>query len=475
MKTLIILLLSFGPCSAAFNATTIWRTSALSGSDTNGGAFDPGVVSPGTDESCGASVTCASGGADTAGTAITVTLVSGTTGTCSPGCTSTTHGPGNFIYIASGTGCTLTTWYEIKSQAAGTITVDKTMGSAANVCVGTIGGPLADIATPATQVIAGNVVGVRADATYLVTANITMSTVGTAVAPIIYQGYTSTLGDGGQVTVQANSVALSGIFTISGTTQVDNFILDSNSQAGTTRGLITSANGTVINNVTAKNFATSGLSIGGVSVLRNVRATGGLSGCTAGVNITSATSIGLGVVSDTNNCPGMSNSNATGIRCSYCIFANNIGASSHGWNNASNAQTAISLFCDYCVSYGNGGDGFHSLASTLMGITNSWMWGNAGKSINVTSTMSGNNQFDYNAYAAGSTTGITAGPHSITISADPSINGAALNFAPNATAGSALKQTGFPGALQAGGTGNVSIGALQATPPSGQIGYALSQ
>jgi hypothetical protein len=125
---------------AAFNATARWNVhpAGAGSADTNGGAFDPGVSSPGTDESL----------AD-AGTAITVTS-GGTTGTASPAFSATTHGPGNFIHIASGSGCT-PGWYEILSQSAGTATFNVTMGS--GTCVGVIGGALATPAIAASLIV----------------------------------------------------------------------------------------------------------------------------------------------------------------------------------------------------------------------------------------------------------------------------------------------------------------------------------
>src|SRR5258708_510926 len=127
LLVLIFLLIAFArPSFATFGTYVQWDISTSTGADTNGIGFDPGVSSPGTDESTNN------------GTAITVTLTGGSTGTGSPAFSSTTHGPGNFVHIASGSGCT-TGWFEINSVSGSTATFDHNMGSSTNVCVGTIG------------------------------------------------------------------------------------------------------------------------------------------------------------------------------------------------------------------------------------------------------------------------------------------------------------------------------------------------
>src|SRR5271166_866816 len=71
-KTLFLLMsLCCAPVYATFGSATAWDIQTT-GSDNNGGAFDPGVGSPGTNESMGS------------GTAVSITLATGTTGTSSP-------------------------------------------------------------------------------------------------------------------------------------------------------------------------------------------------------------------------------------------------------------------------------------------------------------------------------------------------------------------------------------------------------
>ena len=85
--TLAFLMLPVEVFATAFGAKTVWDV-RTTGVDTNGGGFDPGVVSPGTDESQGAG--CAFADLTLAGTGTTATSA-----TCP--FSSTTHGPGNFL------------------------------------------------------------------------------------------------------------------------------------------------------------------------------------------------------------------------------------------------------------------------------------------------------------------------------------------------------------------------------------------
>ncbi len=195
MKTLIVLLLISIPCFGTYGSRMQWDVQTT-GADTRGAGFDVGVASPGTDESMGA------------GTAITISLTAATTGTCSPACSSTTHGPGNVIYIASGTGCTLATRYEILSISGSTITVDRNMGSNGNSCVGTIGGSAATYGAIIQIEADGNSIWIQSG-TYTQTTGVTVPG-GNRTSPRLV-GYQTTHGDNGTrplLTTATNSVNL---------------------------------------------------------------------------------------------------------------------------------------------------------------------------------------------------------------------------------------------------------------------------
>ncbi len=196
MKRLFIFVLCFAlahPCFGAFGAGSDWDVQTT-GANTNGGAFDSSVGAPGTDESQGA------------GTAVTITTASSTTGTSSPAFSSTTHGPGNFVHIASGTGC-VTGWHEMSSQAAGTGTFESAIADTnGRTCTGVIGGSLLTVGQASSIAVSLNRVHVKTG-TYSGTTTIT------GTAPLILEiiGYGTNHGDGGTaplLTTATNSIAL---------------------------------------------------------------------------------------------------------------------------------------------------------------------------------------------------------------------------------------------------------------------------
>ena len=87
-KAIAVLILCTVPGYCAQTATLQWLV-RQDGADTNGGGFDVGVSSPGTNESTGA-----------VGTSVTITVGVTTTQAVSvPAFTSTTHGPGNVLVL----------------------------------------------------------------------------------------------------------------------------------------------------------------------------------------------------------------------------------------------------------------------------------------------------------------------------------------------------------------------------------------
>lgn len=465
LLAVIIFCLLTCPSYGAFGAGTVWRISTVSSADTNGGAFDSGVGSPGTDEST------------SAGVAITITTASSTTGTGSPAFSATTHGPGNFVHIASGTGCT-TGWHELTSQVAGVATFESAIADiTGRTCVGTIGGPFLTIQTAANIAIAGNDVCVKNDGVYSVSSPVSPSNVGTQGTPITLRGYASScpsLADTGQATIQASS-SVNGLIQL----QHDylgalNFILDCNSKASTTTGLNVNAGGLFADNLLIKACATEGLQVfGGPIRISRTRITGGLSGCTAGFYFQNGGALGYALQADANACPGFSSStSALPLDCILCISANNTGATGYGFflnEQGLNNVVTLSLW----VAYGNSQDGVRISqrdAGSNMYINCGWAWNNSGKSINSNAgTLKNTGQFNYNAYASGSLNNTTAGGNDVTLTADPSTNGASLNFALNSSAGGGalLKGACFPGVFFGTSTGFLSTGPIQPLVNSG--------
>ena len=187
MRKLILLFCLSIPAFGTINGTMQWDM-RTTGSNSNSGGYDPGVVSPGTDES-----------QQDSGTAISITLATGTTGTGSPAFTSTTHGPGNTVNVTGGSGCT-TGIFEILSQAAGVATFDHSMGTATDVCTGTIGGSWAGGLCPTnsggTSCTSGTLLNVQSGNTVWIKAGTYTYTALIVVTPsITFEGYYSTHGD----------------------------------------------------------------------------------------------------------------------------------------------------------------------------------------------------------------------------------------------------------------------------------------
>ncbi len=257
MRTLTFLLFLSLPSWAAFGVKTAWEVQT-GGADTNGGGFDSGNGSCGTDQSV------------TGGQAYTDIIVGATTtqGTSVlHAFTSTTNGPCNFIRIASGTGCTVQ-WVEMTSQSGGTATFDKSLGTAASVCTGQLGNPLATPGIAASLMVGGNTAWVK-NGTY----SISSSTVniaggppnppaGTAAAWTIIQGYTTTRGD--LVTRSKLQATVANPWLIDAWTgsptqvAIVNLELDCNSQSST-RGLMAAAQDVLVFRVDAHHCTTTGI------------------------------------------------------------------------------------------------------------------------------------------------------------------------------------------------------------------------
>jgi hypothetical protein len=460
MKKLFIylaLLFSPIPMFATFGSGTAWDV-RTTGVDTNGGAFEA-VGSPGTDESQGA------------GTAITVTLTGTTTGTGSPAFTSTTHGPGNFIHIGSGTGCTVG-WYEILSQSGGIATFDHAMGAAANVCVGNIGGSLLTIQQANTNSTASNTIHIQTG-TYTFTASLTL-----LVASLNFIGYQATHGDDGTkplITTSTNSVTL--INTGSSTNGTDFFrnISFSNTAATPLSGIWQlSAHGSgqawVVLNCKFDGFQTA---IDSSNVTPDDVAFIYLVG-TEITNSTNAVSLG-----------------GTTIQYFYTygsyFHANGIHLNG-GLNLAGGLAVIDSIFSGGTVTgspnigatyYAITGNAFYNSALALsyvaqssMQISNNIFWGsgvilNIGGAANPVAIMGliGMN----NAYGGGgTTTGFTKNYSAITLTANPFTNAGSGDFSLNNTAGGGalLRQLGFPTKFGTSTTSGISVGPAQ-TPPGG--------
>lgn len=449
------------PAWGAIGAGTQWDV-RTTGSDTNGGAFDPGVGSPGTDEST------------SAGVAITITLTGTTTGTGSPVFSATTHGPGNFVHIASGSGCT-TGWFEILSQAAGTATFDHAMGTAANVCVGTLGGSMATpTATVALMTVSGNTAWIQSG-TYTVTAQIALPSAGFGLATIA--GYGSTHGDFGtaplittstsglQSIVLVNSGAswnltnLSWSNTTGGTRSIGFYqnvasvftFIDKNTWDGFTTAIHNPySNASFVTSITRNEIKNCTI---GINVVSGFQLEGSyIHGCTTGLQVSTTgntrASVDHTVISGGTNSIVLNN----GSQPTAFFLTNSVLASPSG-DAISSGVTALHLFMTSSIIYGAGGFGINATGNSL------FMRGPG-----------------YNAWGSNTSGNVSSGAvysTDLTGISNPFVS--ATNFALAAGA-TALKASGFPGVFPGGlTTGYIDIGAAQsqaATPAATGFGFA---
>ena len=173
----------------AILSTAVWELRA-DGSDANGGGYDAGIASAGTDYSQQTAAQLSL--TDLAMTAGGTTLTSATGGF-------TSAMIGNAIYIASGTNF-VAGWYFITARAdTNTVTIDRDATNASNATSGTgaVGGARVTITDAFGEaLIGGNTVWVRNAGTITQGANVSIaSTSATVAAPISIVGYNSTRDD----------------------------------------------------------------------------------------------------------------------------------------------------------------------------------------------------------------------------------------------------------------------------------------
>lgn len=373
----------------------------------------------------------------------------GTTGVCTPACTSTTHGPGNTFIVASGAGCS-TGIYEIISQSAGTVTFDRSTG--AGTCVGVMGGSMLTIPPALNQAISGNQVWIQSG-TYTATSQITSSQ---NVTTIGVTGYQTTHGDNGTcptITTSTNSVNLIGISILS-SWKFTNLCVSST--AGTPgQGFSGSGNMMWLDHVTVTGFSTcvnAGTNIQVVKITGN----SSLANCPSG-GLTFGVAPGEADIEDST----ISNS-SPGISATANIILHVRGMTLKNMATCITASTAFDI-------EGNTFYGCSTAALVLASSTrharifsNVFYNNTCGISVAVipiggisNATAAGLNAFGNNTNNGCGTIGYTLQTSDKTLSVDPFVNAAGGNFTPNSTVGggATLKGAGFPT--------NLDIGAVQ--------------
>ena len=175
-------------------STSTWEIRTDTGSDLNGGGFDPAVPSPGTDYTYPTS-------SPIAYTDLVVQAAS--TNVSSAARPFALADVGNTLNLTSGTGFTAGR-YSVRSVASGIATLDRAVGTAGSAAgIGTLGGALATLTAALSQALTiptlGNTFWVRSNATFHdlgggITLN--LGSVNSGGAGFLL-GYGTVRGDGG--------------------------------------------------------------------------------------------------------------------------------------------------------------------------------------------------------------------------------------------------------------------------------------
>lgn len=363
---------------------------------------------------------------------------------------------GNIVYVTGGDANITAGYYEISSTSTITATVVGATALSTGIVAtgaGKLGGSQNGFSTATTtlqgKLVAGNKVYVKAEAW---NENVTLSVAGSASAPIVVEGYTTTRGDNGRATNDLAGGA-GAAFTNSGASYIMKNIV-AKSAAGS--GFTSSAVLMYINCISRNNGA-SGFTHT-TSNTMNFISCEAYNNTTVGFNFSAGNSGGFlyGCYSHDNTSHGFDISGSIPpVVAIFCIADTNAG-------NGFKCDTGNVAIIN-CISYGNTGattDGIlFSTVSTCSVVLNTICSTNGRDGIRA--TVNGLSIYtDYNCYFANvgtARTTVSAGVHDVAI--DPTFtDGPNGNFA----IGTNLKALGFPG-LFAGGlsTGYLDIGAVQ--------------
>ena len=499
-----LFVLMVSPDWAAIPASAVWEVRGIVGAGntcTGGGASNcgggwdtagTGVDMSQFDNKNAASCTLCQSSTNNLSTTDLTTTITGAFTATSATAAFTSAITGNLIYLTGGTGGSVTAgWYEATYASATTITLDRSPGAAATLVTMNIGGALAGLVTLNSAMVGGNVAWVKAVAVYERAATTPFNFTGgsTNQYPAII-GYTTTRGDGGMVTVEPTASMNPVVNLASNGLTFENFIINCNGE--TTSGL------SLTNNATrAINLIVEGCN--GTGGYAGISLNGNPSYCVSCVvtGMTSGSGTNYAFYADNGNeqlclyCVAYGNAvtgfglgegqAGPGSVCWGCISANNSGASSDGFQITQDQGNA-GLF--NCVAYGNGRDGFRLTSGGYGSLTvmNNISHGNSAYGINYTNGALASSAalFNWNAYGGNTTANLyqlTAGPNDVTLTASPFVDGASNNFALSGGGITAVGGLGFPGVLNAGGTGYLDMGALQhkATVGGGQQGHPIIQ
>ncbi len=491
----VFILAALMPCGlhASFSNTVQWEV-RTTGTDANGGGFDPYVTSPGTDYSQ----------QNSPQQAYTDIVIGGTT----------THGTsaarpftsvdvGNIINITGGSGCTVQR-NEITSVAANVATFTTALGTAASTCTGNEGGGLLTInsisAANPTAAQLQNVIWVRSG-TYTTTAT---NVINSYIALIGYKtihGDNPTGTDRPLITTATNSVSL--ISVAYNSSSVANNYVFLNLRFSNTAG--TRASGIVPSSFVQQRLSFRNCQFDGFT--KAVSADAVVGGTPLDIHMSfsevmNSTQVGIASQSDLTLSYSYIHDNLQGgveiggqysVDVDHTVFQNNGG---YGIRVAS-SNTELTLTGN--VFYGTttaGGSGcgtttcsallFASSAGPygFLSMMSNIFYGNSGwnisatdislpiDQINSTNAFKAGGSGNINVMAGSPSGGIVAdSPAGVTLTVDPFTNAAGADFSLNNTVGggAALKGVGFPGVSGLFGTGYLDINVLQSQAPTGAV------
>lgn len=490
LQSLLILSVVFAaPTFAALpDYTTVWEVHQA-GNDLNGGCFVSGGA--GTDFSQ----------QDSPQFSFTDLVIDGTTNTK---VTSASHSfiasdVDNCLHIVSGTGFTAG-WRRVVSVSGGTATLDASAGTLSSTG-GTWreGGALGTLGQLSTNMglTKGPTGWVKADAQYNITSTVTWMPSGANDGWPTVTGFTSTRGDNGQPTIQAQA-GMAGsnnnIFrfnTSPNGVNVSNFILDCNT-LNFVGGVQFQSNYETVRNILAKNCSSWGFRWDSPSTCERCTTTNtpaaGVSGGAHAFYIinTDAVCIDCAALGSPVNTAVAFDSACGGTYISP-IVANFTGTTAHAFTCTTEEGEGL-LILNASI-YNVTGDGFRYgenqnidtrpllIRNALLSNVGGFCFNDVGNLAFKTAAL----QTDHNACnptGSGFYNNWPAGAGDITLSASPFTNGGSNDFSLNNTAGggAAVKAFGFPGTTS-GGTGFLDLGALQsqASGATGNVVFGSAQ
>jgi len=421
----------------ALAATTVWEIQS-GGSDTAaGGGFNPARAGAGTDYSL--QTTPQYSPTDLAAGSGSTTLTSAAAGF-------TSAMVGNLIRITTGTNVAAG-HYEITAFTnTTTVTLDRTptSGGALSGGTGFVGGCLASPGYACSVAVSGNDGWLKA-ATYTITSTTNNIAAGRFTLPAasnqdeaIWSGYTTTRGDGGRATILAGG-SITNVALCTGNTgaRLQYCILDGASKTG----INGYSSGNAIWHCLAQHCPGSG--IANPALIYDCETTD-CNGTNGGILMT--TGFILACSSHDNAGPGFSTNGHVTI--DRCLAWNNTGSTGRGF-----VATSTGGYFNNCLAYGNAQAGFYSSAGSNARGTAWWNCVSVNNSTHgfaASTTAVGVTLFNcagYNNTSGNVQSGAFAENNGfITLTADPFVNAASLNFALNTTSGggAALRAAGLP-------------------------------